>query len=625
MRRRLSLLLASARQRLGKQPRWAIAVVAIASVAFGIVIFKAVQHQRSNIPVPGVPYSELAAALEARQVRELSVGDGGTRLTARLSSPRRVGSATVTQVSAEVPKGAVGLADLERWAARGARVQVDGPGRLPEDPVSFVVSFVLIAVTLMLVARLRAGVMSGGKKFEKVAEDRQLTLADVGGAKEARADLQDIIWFLKDPSRFKAMGARCPAGVLLVGPPGTGKTLLARAVAGEAGVPVLVASGSEFGEMYVGVGARRVRDLAAKARALGRCIIFIDEFDSIGGKRGRPNRTSEEDLTLNQLLVEMDGMAGGEGIVWMAATNREDMLDPAVRRPGRFDRVVEVGMPTAADRLEILKVHASKRPLDVDVDLQELSTLTVGYSGAELANLLNEAAILAVHAQSLSITRAHLDQARDKILLGRVRAGVIVSDEERRLIALHEAGHAIVGLMTCPEDRLHKVTIEPRGRSLGAAHFAPDTDRHLHSRRYLEGVIAKALGGRAAELVFLGPDAVTSGAGSDLVHATGVARRMVAEFGMSEEVGLVSADPSAHNGAPSAQLQSEIDSAIRTLIGHQAARAEAIVRDHASALDAIARALVEHGMLMANDVLLIAEEHGVPLNQKSETVELRVA
>jgi cell division protease FtsH len=615
MRRRFSLFLASLRQRLKKQPRWVIASVLLASVVFGVVIVKTIQNRQTNTPIPGVPYSELAQALEARQVSALEVQDGGTRLVARLSVPRRVGDATASKVTAEVPKGAVGLADLERWSARGARVEVEGPGRLPEDPVSFVVSFVLIGVTLMLVVRLRAGVMSGSKKFDKVSEDRQLTLADVGGAKEARADLHDVIGFLKDPARFKKMGARCPAGVLLVGPPGTGKTLLARAVAGEAGVPVLVASGSEFGEMYVGVGARRVRDLASKARQHGRCIIFIDEFDSIGGKRGRPNRTSEEDLTLNQLLVEMDGMAGSEGIVWMAATNREDMLDPAVRRPGRFDRVVEVGMPTAADRLEILKVHAAKRPLAGDVSLQQLSTLTVGYSGAELANLLNEAAIIAVHAESPAITRSHLDQARDKILLGRVRAGVIVSDEERRLIALHEAGHAVVGLITCPEDRLHKVTIEPRGRSLGAAHFAPDTDRHLHSRRSLEGVIAKALGGRAAELVFLGPDAVTSGAGSDLVHATSVARRMVAEFGMSEEVGLVSADPSAHNGAPSAQLQGEIDTAVRTLIAHQASRAESIVREHATALDAIARALVDRGVLMANEVLEISRHYGVPVTQ----------
>src|SRR5688572_18054410 len=623
MRRRISAFVTAVRQRLKKQPRWVVTVVALASVTFGVVIFKAVQHRSANVPIPSVPYSDLAAALDSRQVSELDVKDGGTRLVARLTVPRRIGSISSKVVSAEVPKGAVGLADLERWSSRGARVQVEGPGRLPEDPVSFVVSFVLIGVTLMLVARLRAGAMSGSKKFDKVAEDRQLTLADVGGAKEARADLQDVISFLKSPGRFKKMGARCPAGVLLVGPPGTGKTLLARAVAGEAGVPVIVASGSEFGEMYVGVGARRVRDLASKARTHGRCIIFIDEFDSIGGKRGRPNRTSEEDLTLNQLLVEMDGMAGGEGVVGMPATNRDDMLDPAVRRPGRFDRVVEVGMPTAADRLEILKVHAAKRPLDADVNLRELSTLTVGYSGAELANLLNEAAIMAVHAESPVITRAHLDQARDKILLGRVRAGVIVSDEERRLIALHEAGHAVVGLITCPEDRLHKVTIEPRGRSLGAAHFAPDTDRHLHSRRYLEGVIAKALGGRAAELVFLGPDAVTSGAGSDLVSATGVARRMVAEFGMSEEVGLVSADPSAHNGAPSAQLQGEIDTAVRALIANQASRAEAIVREHATALDAIARALLANGVLMAIDVLDIAEQYGVPVQQVAERPELQ--
>jgi len=625
MRRRISDILTSIRQRLGKHPRWAIAAVALASILLAVALVRTVQHRQSSIPIPGVPYSELAAALDARQVRELSIEDGGTRLVAQLAAPRRVGSSNVTRVAAEVPKGAVGLADLERWSSRGARVQVEGPGRLPEDPISFIVSFVLIGVTLMLVARLRAGVMSGGKKFDKVAEDRQLTLADVGGAKEARADLHDVIAYLKDPTRFKKMGARCPAGVLLVGPPGTGKTLLARAVAGEAGVPVLVASGSEFGEMYVGVGARRVRDLASKARGHGRCIIFIDEFDSIGGKRGRPNRTSEEDLTLNQLLVEMDGMAGSEGIVWMAATNREDMLDPAVRRPGRFDRVVEVGMPTATDRLEILRVHAAKRPLDTDVNLQELSTLTVGYSGAELANLLNEAAIMAVHADSAVITRAHLDQARDRILLGRVRTRVVVSDEERRLIALHEAGHAVVGLLTCPEDRLHKVTIEPRGRSLGAAHFAPDTDRHLHSRRYLEGVIAKALGGRAAELVFLGPDAVTSGAGSDLVNATSVARRMVAEFGMSEEVGLVSADPSAQNGAPSAQLQGEIDTAVRALITNQASRAESIVREHATALDAIARALVDRGVLMANEVLDIAEYHGVPLQQLADRVELEIA
>jgi cell division protease FtsH len=295
----------------------------------------------------------------------------------------------------------------------------------------------------------------------------------------------------------------------------------------------------------------------------------------------------------------------------MAATNREDMLDPAVRRPGRFDRIVEVGMPTLADRVAILKVHASTRPLADDVDLALVAALTVGQSGAELANLLNEAALLAVHDGSDRIGMGHIEQARDRILLGRVRASVVLSDDEREMIALHEAGHAIVGLIACPEDRLHKVTIEPRGRSLGAAHFAPDADRHLLSRRYLEGTIAKALGGRAAELVFLGPDAVTSGAGSDLIHATSVARRMVAEFGMSDAVGLVSTDAAAQGGAPSAQLASEVDSATRTLLATQAMRAEELVREHRDAVQAVAAALLRQDVLTAEEVMHIARAHGV--------------
>jgi cell division protease FtsH len=416
---------------------------------------------------------------------------------------------------------------------------------------------------------------------------------------------------LKDPDRFRAIGARCPRGILLVGPPGTGKTLLARAVAGEAGCPVITCAGSDFNEMYVGVGSRRVRQLAKQARESAPCIVFIDEFDSLGGRRGRPNRSGEEEVTLNQLLVEMDGTAANEGVVWMAATNREDMLDPAVRRPGRFDRVVEVPLPTASDRLEILRIHAARSPLAPDVDLERLAALTVGHSGAELANLLNEAAIIAVQENSELIANRHVEQARDKILLGRVRAGVVVSDEERRLIALHEAGHAVVGMITCPEDKLHKVTIEPRGRSLGAAHFAPEQDRHVHPRRYLEGIIAKALGGRAAELVFLGPDAITTGAGADLVQATSVARRMVGEFGMSDEVGLISMEPMAHGGQPSAQLLAQVDAAAKTLISRQAERAESLVREHRAAVEAVANALIEHEVLAAAEVYAIAAEHGV--------------
>jgi cell division protease FtsH len=297
-----------------------------------------------------------------------------------------------------------------------------------------------------------------------------------------------------------------------------------------------------------------------------------------------------------------------------------------VRRPGRFDRVVEVGLPTATDRLDILKIHARQAPLAPDVDLERLAQLTVGHSGAELANLLNEAAIVAVHADSPVITNAHIEAARDKILLGRVRAGVVVSDAERRLVALHEAGHAIVGLITAPEDRLHKVTIEARGRTLGAAHFAPDVDRHLHTRRYLTGVIAKALGGRAAELVFVGPDDITSGAGGDLVQATGVARRMVADFGMSDEVGLVSADAMGPNGAPSSSLQGQIDGAVRGLITREMERAVALVTEHRDAVEAVADALVAHDVLTAEQVIDIARAHGVTVQQEPwAAVALRAA
>ena len=605
-------------RRMAETPRrrWTIAgVVGVAVVAFMLAY---VRGSRQT-PAPAISYSELAGDIAARRVTSLTVEDGGSVIVATLAVPRQVGGRLTTHVRSMVPVRAVTLADLDRWAAAGAQVRVRPPSAGIDRPLQILLVFATLGVLLLVLARSRPGGLRSAK-FTATPPDRQLTLADVGGAREAQADLRDVIAYLKEPARFAAMGAKCPKGVLLVGPPGTGKTLLARAVAGEAGCRVITAAGSEFNEMYVGVGAQRVRALANQARAQAPCIVFIDEFDSLGGRRGRPNRTSEEETTLNQLLVEMDGMAGSESIVWMAATNREDMLDPAVRRPGRFDRVVEVGLPTQVDRAEILRIHAAKTPVADDVDMERLAALTVGYSGAELANLLNEAAIFAVHERSDAITNAHLEQARDKIQLGRVRSGVVVSDEERRVIALHEAGHAIVGLTACPEDALHKVTIEPRGRSLGAAHFAPTADRHLYSRRYLDGVLAKALGGRAAELVFLGPDAVTSGAGGDLVQATSVARRMVAEFGMSVEVGLVSADPSVNGGAVSAQLQARIDDAVQGLIADQAARAERVVKQYRGAVSALADALLEREVLSAHEVHAIARRHGVAVGTPSHGV-----
>ncbi len=560
--------------------------------------------------LPVVPYSEVASALAAGGVEELTLEDGGNRIIAKLKAPYRAAESRSRIVITSVPASALSVADLERWAASGAKVRVGDKSRAPsaETVIQVISLLALLSLVAFVAFRQRGG---ASRRFIATPPSRQLTMADVGGVAEAQADLRDVIAYLRDPERFRAMGAKCPKGVLLVGAPGTGKTLLARAVAGEAGCPVIMAAGSDFNEVYVGVGSRRIRQLAKQAREQAPCIVFIDEFDSLGGRRGRPNRSGEEEVTLNQLLVEMDGMQGSDGIVWMAATNREDMLDPAVRRPGRFDRIVEVQLPTVRDRLEILKIHAAKAPLAADVDLERLAQLTVGHSGADLANLLNEAAIIAVQSESVLISAAHIEQARDRILLGRVREGVVVTTGERRLIALHEAGHAVVGMVACPDDKLHKVTIEPRGRSLGAAHFAPEADRHLHSRRYLEGVIAKALGGRAAESVFLGPDAVTSGAGSDLVHATHVARRMVGEFGMSDEIGLISADPAAQGGAPSAQLQGQIDSAVRTLITAQADRAVAIVTEHRAAVEAIAEALLQREVISSEEVYELASRHGV--------------
>jgi cell division protease FtsH len=557
-----------------------------------------------------VAYSEAAWALANKQASSLLVTNDGSRLVITLRTPRVANGHEIRSVETVVPPQAVTLADLERWSASGTTVRVVEAHTSNADRLIQLLSVILVLSLLVAYALHHRGAL-GANRFSPSPASRHLTLRDVGGAREAQADLRDVIAYLKSPERFLAMGAHCPKGVLLVGPPGTGKTLLARAVAGEAGCPVIVAAGSDFNEMYVGIGSRRVRQLAKQAREAAPCIVFIDEFDSLGGRRGRPNRSGEEEVTLNQLLVEMDGMAGNNGVVWMAATNREDMLDPAVRRPGRFDRVVEVPLPTAVDRLEILKIHAKRSKLAKDVDLERLSQLTVGHSGAELANLLNEAAIIAVQDTGDVITNAHVEQARDRILLGRVRSGMVINDQERRLIALHESGHAIVGMVACPEDRLHKITIEPRGRSLGAAHFSPEADRHLHPRRYLEGIIAKALGGRAAELVFLGPDAVTTGAGSDLVQATGIARRMVSEFGMSDAIGLVSADPQAQGGSVSGQLQGEIDTAIRALMRAQGERAEAIVRQHRDAVEALSLALIAREVLTAEEAYAMAESFGV--------------
>jgi cell division protease FtsH len=374
------------------------------------------------------------------------------------------------------------------------------------------------------------------KTREADSETTTVTFADVAGVDEAKEEVKEIVDFLREPGRFEAIGGRIPKGVLLVGPPGTGKTLLARSIAGEAGVPFLFASGSDFVEMYAGVGASRIRRLFKDARRHPSCIIFIDELDAVGRSRGGNSLSHEErEQTLNQLLVEMDGFAPNQGIVVIAATNRPDILDPALLRPGRFDRQVTVGAPDVKGREQILRIHARKVAVAVEVDLRQVARGTPGFSGAELANLVNEAALFAVRKGRNTVTDYDFDQARDKVLMGAERKSLTMSEHERVTCAYHESGHAVVAALLPAADPLHKVTIIPRGRALGVTMQLPEGDRHTHTREFLEAQIAILMGGRIAEELFLRQ--MTSGAGNDIERATDIARRMVCEFGMSAALG----------------------------------------------------------------------------------------
>jgi cell division protease FtsH len=383
------------------------------------------------------------------------------------------------------------------------------------------------------------GIFSFGKSRAKLlAEDKpKLTFHDVAGAEEAKSELEEVIEFLRDPGRFQKLGGKIPKGVLLLGPPGTGKTLLARAVAGEAGVPFFSMSGSDFVEMFVGVGASRVRDLFEQGKRSAPCIIFIDEIDAVGRHRGAGlgGGHDEREQTLNQLLVEMDGFESNEGVILLAATNRPDVLDPALLRPGRFDRQVVVDSPDVRGREGILRVHTRKIPVAPDVDLQVLARGTPGLSGADIANMVNEAALLAARRGHDNVTMIDFEDSKDKVMMGTERRSLVITEEEKKTTAYHEAGHALVGKLTPGADPVHKVTIIPRGMALGITHFLPIDEKHTHSKSYLEARLVYTMGGRVAEkLVF---NRLTTGAGNDLERSTALARKMVCEWGMSERLG----------------------------------------------------------------------------------------
>ncbi|MCU0834606.1 MAG: ATP-dependent zinc metalloprotease FtsH [Chromatiaceae bacterium] len=492
-------------------------------------------------------------------------------------------------------------------------VPPERPGLLSQIIIAWLPFLILIGVWVWFMRRSMGGGVGGGlfnfgkSRARQHAEGEvKVTLADVAGVEEAKEEVSELVEFLRNPQKFSSLGGRIPRGVLMVGPPGTGKTLLARAIAGEAKVPFFSVSGSDFVEMFVGVGASRVRDLFEQAKKHAPCIVFVDEIDAVGRRRGAGlgGGHDEREQTLNQLLVEMDGFAGNEGIIVIAATNRPDVLDPALLRPGRFDRQVVVGLPDLSGREAILKVHMRKVPIADSVDARTIARGTPGFSGADLANLVNEAALFAARAGLTEVTMEMFEKAKDKILMGTERRSVVMSEDEKRLTAYHEAGHAIVGLSVPEHDPVHKVSIIPRGRALGVTLFLPERDRYSMSKRHLESQISTLFGGRLAEEMIFGPEAVTTGASNDIERATEIARKMVTRFGLSDGLGPLAYSEEegevflgraiTQHSHISAQTARQIDQEIRAIIDRNYQRAKQILSDNQDKLHAMSDALMQY-------------------------------
>ena len=465
----------------------------------------------------------------------------------------------------------------------------------------------------------------GRSKAKLISPDTpKVTFSDVAGADEAKDELQEIIEFLKDPAKFSRLGGRLPKGVLLVGPPGTGKTLLARAVAGEAGRPFFQMSGSDFVEMFVGVGASRVRDLFEQGKAHAPCIIFVDEIDAVGRHRGAGlgGGHDEREQTLNALLVEMDGFESNEGVILLAATNRPDVLDPALLRPGRFDRQVVVDMPDLKGREGILRVHAKKLPLADDVELQLIARGTPGMTGADLENICNEAALLAARRDGDKVSMDDFDEAKDKVMLGAERRSLVLTEDERKLTAYHEAGHTVVGLKIPGLDPVHKVTIVPRGRALGITASLPEEDRHSYRKEWMEGQLAMLFGGRVAEEMIFGPEAVTTGAGNDIERATGMARKMVTSYGMSDVIGLVAIDEAEHAiflGRDISQRRTVsehtarlVDQEVKRIVDEAHERAREVLEANKDLLEIFAQSLLERETLDREAIQMLERGEQLP-------------
>jgi cell division protease FtsH len=571
------------------------------------VIFVAIiaLYQLVHTPRTGyeeIPYSEFLANLDSGDIKDIEFsGDeikgqytGST--DEAVKSFKTIGPANDQLIKTLEEKGVT------------FKFNSDSEGSLTSILLNWAPLLLLVVIMVFFMRQLQAGgtkAMSFGKNKARMLSENQnkTTFKDVAGIDEAKEEVQEIVDFLKNPKKFTKIGGRIPKGILLVGPPGTGKTLLAKAIAGEAGVPFFIISGSDFVEMFVGVGASRVRDLFAQAKRHAPCIIFVDELDAVGRHRGAGlgGGHDEREQTLNQLLVEMDGFESNEGIIVMAATNRPDVLDPALLRPGRFDRQVVVPRPDVRGREEILKVHSRNTPLEEDVELSVIARSTPGFSGADLENLVNESALHAARHGRMRITMADFEYAKDKVIMGVERKSMIISDSEKKITAYHEAGHALVAKLTPGTDPIHKVTIIPRGMALGVTQQLPVEDRYTLSRTNLNATIMVLLGGRAAEEVVFGER--TSGAGNDLERVTEISRKMVCEWGMSEKVGPITfgkgeeqlflgRDISKHKDY-SEETAIEIDSEIRSIVTGNYVRAKTLLEDNIDLLHKLAELLLD--------------------------------
>jgi len=575
-----------------------------------------------------VPYSLFAGELERNNIARVEITNGKA-IEGDFKQSVAFESRDVVQFGTILP-----IKDSEVLLERIELQNIPISAKEPRDSIGTLIFgmlpwVILIGLWIFFFRQVQQGgnrAFSFGKSKAKLltGDTPKVTFQDVAGADEAKVELEEVIEFLKDPQKFQRLGGRLPKGVLLVGPPGTGKTLLARAVAGEAGRPFFQMSGSDFVEMFVGVGASRVRDLFEQGKAHAPCIIFIDEIDAVGRHRGAGlgGGHDEREQTLNQLLVEMDGFESNEGVILLAATNRPDVLDPALLRPGRFDRQIIVDMPDVRGREMILKVHVRKIPLGGTVTLDTIAKATPGLAGADLANIVNEAALLAARRDKSAVDINDLEDAKDKVMLGVERRSLVITDEERELTAYHEAGHALVNVGVPGQDPVHKVTIVPRGRALGLTFSLPEEDRHNHTKEFILGKLAAAYGGRVAEEIIFGADKVTTGAAQDIQHATELARNMVMRFGMSDAVGPVAVGDREHQvflGREFAQHREVsdktaelVDTEVKRVLDEAYSRARDILQRDVDILHRMAKALLDRETLDRTDVELVVEGKELP-------------